>query len=464
MKKIVSKKKTRFFTIVLLCLFALAAVILPAASAFAEAKAIHPWITQEPWTGEDGGGGTNDPTDKRDTTVFINKSFAEELSYLPIKLYPGSNNDDMAYYLPSYDSINTRVASHPNPASSYNTIDHMLFMVRELEELAKEYIQAYNVEDSTAKVKNLVLGYVRGINANYSAGKLWDWSSGSIDTNFITYVREHDAHGGNLSILEFFASYLQDANLYNRSVYGDIDAAFLNKHYTLPDPLGSGQSIDLIHMFASIDGIFQSTEQNIAVTTLAHNLQRQAISWLGDLVTFSSDLKEFNTIYSQFPTYSASMGHIDFNEIVNNNSMSFSSNDLLADIDAFNCVKFFLDNSYNSLASSIAAYYNETPLDSAVNGNRYYQFIFTSVLEKTKPTDSRENILDHFKDHVYYFLNLKRTGEGAQNYHYYADEMGFVGGNVFISFLESGLTAPTVVRTYCAQLFCDYIVIMSHRT
>lgn len=42
MKKIVSKKKTRFFTIVLLCLLTLAAVILPATSAYAEAKAIHP--------------------------------------------------------------------------------------------------------------------------------------------------------------------------------------------------------------------------------------------------------------------------------------------------------------------------------------------------------------------------------------------------------------------------------------
>ena len=84
-------------------------------------------------------------------------------------------------------------------------------------------------------------------------------------------------------------------------------------------------------------------------------------------------------------------------------------------------------------------------------------------MEKRKPADNN-NILNHFKDHVYYFLNLQRTGDTAHTYNYYAIEMGFVGGNIFSLLLESGLTAPVTVRTFCAQLFCDYIVTMSHRT
>ena len=98
------------------------------------------------------------------------------------------------------------------------------------------------------------------------------------------------------------------------------------------------------------------------------NPQRDIASWLGDLQSFANELNDVDNIGYMFD-YNYSFGHIDFNEFINAqgayNINTFSAPDLLADLDAMNITKFFLDNAKNSLSDSIAAYYDQMFADSS---------------------------------------------------------------------------------------------------
>lgn len=476
MKKIVPKKKTRFFTIVLLCLFALAAVILPATSAFAEAKAIHPWITQEPWTGEDGDGGGGDPDEISAITTYVYRGYENELSYLPLQTNGNNIGDNDYYTLESEEFVNQKV-SRPTPSTDYNGIDYVIYMIGELGDLAREYIVKSGREYTMVECNDLILGYIRGINTEYYShyinGASWSMVAGSIPPDFITYVRDNDEpSGGTLSLAQFFASFLQDAGLYN-TLYGTIDSSYLNKHYLLPDPLGSGQSIDLIHMFAAMDGIYKRTGQ-LGTLGVNDNLTGEIdgaeliglpldglVSWLGDLQTFTGELRDVQPeAMSSFNNYDSSFGHIDFNEMVNDYASKFSSSDLLADVDAMNMVKFYLDNNFNSVAKVLATYYNETPHDSAAVGNRYHQFIYTSTVRNG---NGSSDPIASFQSNVFSYMNLKYENGNITDHTYYsADE--FISSKVIQLMTEDGLIPPVHVRSYCAKLFYDYITIMSHRS
>ena len=474
MKKIVPKKKTRFFTIVLLCLFALAAVILPAASAFAEAKAIHPWITQEPWTGEDGGGGGGDPDEISAITTYVYRGYENELSYLPLQTNGNNIGDNDYYTLESEEFVNQKV-SRPTPSTDYNGIDYVIYMIGELGDLAREYIVKSGREYTMVECNDLILGYIRGINTEYYShyinGASWSMVAGSIPPDFITYVRDNDEpSGGTLSLAQFFASFLQDAGLYN-TLYGTIDSSYLNKHYLLPDPLGSGQSIDLIHMFAAMDGIYKRTGQ-LGTLGVNDNLTGEIdgaeliglpldglVSWLGDLQTFAKELKYYASDIFRYKTYDSSMGHVDFTQMVNNASYAFSSSDLLADVDAMNMVKFYLDNNFNSVAKVLATYYSETPHDDAAVGNRYHQFIYTSTVQNGSGSSDP---IASFQSNVFTYMNLKyENGNISDSTNYNTDS--FLSSLVIDLMIEDGQTPPAHVRSYCAKLFYEYITIMSRR-
>lgn len=447
-----------FLSILLLCVSILAAIFLSPAS-MAYAALIDPNISQ--WGG--GGGGSSQKNNK----IFVNDYFAE---YGPdcfnLEETTSFRDDNDQYQLLTYSFVSKNVSQYPSTSTSYNTIDHVIFMVSQLEIIATHYLQDHQQEPSQNKIKNLVLGYIRGINKEYYdngySGK-WKLVAGKIDTDFITYVHNNDLSGTGVSILEFFASFLQEPATFNSTEYGNVGSSFLNKRYTLSDPLDSGQTLDLLHFFAAMDGIMELTEQDFTASLYAHHLQRPVASWLGDLLSMARELKEKNNNSSfGLPLYTPSNGHIDFNSFVGCGVTSFSSSDLLADIDAYNLTKYFIDNPYNKLSKSLAAYYRETATDNDSNGNRYDQFIFTSVLEKTKYTNLA-NTKSGFRQNVHYFMNLSIQNGTCTQYSYYMSELGFGSGGIFSSLLDDGLSASTEVRAYCAGLFCDYLISMSRR-
>lgn len=443
-------------SLVVLCLFILISILLPIANTTAYA------ILKDPHTSRwDDSGSSNPPPEKEEISVYVNKYMANELTYFSLEGTNDSDNDK-AYSLDSYDYVDSRILISPGTMQTYNNIDYVIFMTKTLENLAEKYLSSCGEEITNQKIKNLVLGYVRGINKKYyeeSDEGNWKMVAGPIDSNFIAYVKKHDNPGTQITALEFFASFLQDANLYNKSVYGEIDSKFLNKHYNLKDPLGSKQSIDLIHMFASMDGIFQATEQNAAATTAIGNIQRPLASWLGDLHSFANSLKNIDEDnFITYKNYDPSMGHIDFNEQVNNDSKEFSSCDLLADIDSYNLTTFFLNNRYNSFSSSLATYYNETSQDANRFGNRYSQFIFSTTFGKDNLGQSPA--LKRFQRAVFWYMNLTVRDDGSiEEYDYF--KLSSITDSIILKILNNNGMPSAEIRIYCAKLFYDYIIAMS---
>ncbi len=129
---------------------------------------------------------------------------------------------------------------------------------------------------------------------------------------------------------------------------------------------------------------------------------------------------------------------------------SFSSQDLLADIDAFNITTLILNFNDIKLSDAINLYYNSVENDMA-EFNRYRYFIYActraTTLEKTG------NLLQDFKNEVYSAMNLKITNQGVVNYNYH-------NRDTVMRLIKANDEMPSVsIRSYVASLFYDYIVI-----
>lgn len=347
--------------------------------------------------------------------------------------------------------------SKPDRNSDYNNIDDVIFMIGKLEKLAMEYTNS-----DRQKAINCVSGYIRGINKDYAGkderqkdpndkydGIEWKVVCGPIDKGFISFVATKEK-ADEITFPEFFASFLQNASNYNSFLHGAVDDVYLNKAYKVPDPLGTGQSIDLIHMFAAMDGIYLETEHNKFACDFAFGgvtIQRDIVSWLGDLHQLINSLKDKNI---EEKTYSLAEGFIDFNTYLGEGG-GFSSDDLLADIDAFNIIKFFVDWERNPIANAFYGYYNNINKDKATKGNRFYEFIYTATLDLECAT--MPNIVESFR----------RSACSESN-------VGYENGGYWEADIRSGLRvhlmggASYQTRKICAKLFCDYIIALSGRT
>ena len=354
--------------------------------------------------------------------------------------------------------INENIYKKPSANENYNNMDYVVYMVDRLEKLAMEYT-GYDRK----KANNCVFGYIRGINKSYcdkeenggAAGYIesivaeWTLTAGKIDKEFVNFVASNEKVD-EITFPEFFASFVQDSNNYNSYLYGAVNSSFLNKHYKVPDPLGTGQSIDLLHMFAAIDGIYLNTEHNKFACDFALGsvtIQRDIVSWLGDLHQLINSLKDKDI---EEKTYSLAEGYIDFNTYLGGGS-GFPSDDLLADIDAFNITKFFIDCEKNYIVNAFYGYYNSINKNKAVKGNRFYEFIYTATVDLECAT--MPNIVESFR----------RSACTESN-------VGYENGRYWEADIRSGVRVHLMggagyqTRKICTKLFCDYIITLSGRT
>jgi hypothetical protein len=336
----------------------------------------------------------------------------------------------------------------------YNDIDTLIFMVTELEELADDY--------GCSDIKNCVLGYLRSINKNYSDTSdlydKWEVTAGKTDMGFVDYVEAVDGLG--IEFNEYFAQFLLDPEDYN-SEYGYVSSTYKNTGYLLVDPFNGSYStgIDVTHMFASIDGAYEDTKNTI---DLSMNHQQDLAGWLGDLHTFTKKLYTENIDVSTLSlnidvSSGYSNSNIDFCEWVGVSDCTFPEEDMLADIDAMNIAKIFLDVEENSLSNSLSAYYNVISGDDSYYPNRYKMFKESvSINAYSSSTSSYYR----FRDEVYRSLNVKYYYGTYSDYSYYS-------GNFYLGFqlLRTGEIGSNLVsyeyREYTSRLFYNYITAMS---
>ncbi len=317
-----------------------------------------------------------------------------------------------------------------------NDIDSVIFMINYLYEKAEEYSPNANIIDYT----NNIISYVKEMNVSYSSSFSFYWSvlTDEPDLNFINYVNSDFSHG--ILPKEFFASFLDQSQL-NVEVHGTFDSYFIrnNNSDTKPtlyliDPSDNSSKIDLIHMFASIAGIYVNTPRiidNVFMCNERHDL----LSWAGDLQTgFAWFINRDISVYN----------FNSFEEVMAING-ACSKADILADIDAYNICNFNLNYS-NSLVISFTEYYRLID-----NGfiNRRYQ-LFPGFIIDGYYEDSNLSFYLRLESKVYYLMCIKDV---LNNY-----ENGDSGALIYNLFDEYAGENYRQERIYLCNLFIQFLL------
>lgn len=354
-----------------------------------------------------------------------------------------------------------------------NDIDSLIFVIRELEEFASEYSSC-----AGDNINNCVLGYVRGIHKGYVydsehyTSSQWTVALGGLNEGFIDYVDSQD--GTELEIAEFFSAFIPFGD-YNLADYGMDDGysyytyddnQFRNMDLDLIDPINSNSYIDLIHMFASMDGIYNDSEQYIYMPNM--------ISWAGDLQTYASYLTEFNIdlglIDSEISSWHMYTNYNeDFCDIINIDSCSFSEEDLLGDIDAMNIIQGFVNNTiscqagvgcfnddYNLISGAMSGYYNIINYDNATYSNRYKMFLTTFNMRDGEIVDY--DFYEELEKEIHDKMYIKENSDGT-----FTDRGYLITCSTTKLCDDDNVKASFSDRKKATELFYEYIIYMSSK-
>ncbi len=347
---------------------------------------------------------------------------------------------------------------------------------------ALEYLEAeanyYSTEDGGAIVNDLeysnnmvnsILGYVRGINDNYANEwftidfdndddddglgivNYWNEVAGEINNSFVTAVNSMD--NGGMKIKEYFASFVSNSS-YNSELHGSIETEYLNNNYRMIHPLTNTATVDIIHMFTTMDGTIQHSRReatnNILDTFLSMNEIRNLSGWAGDLQTAAKNYDYDEGTFS-FTTFDIE------SDVFGNSSSGFGYEDLYADVDAVNIVGLLNSNEISSLAALVLDYYSSVTTAT-------YKSTFVTNVAKINDSDTTD-ITYSFCDIVYEMLALNFTSlssttpntiTGSVTNFSFMIKYKLMGTNP--SSLDYTINVETNVRLAMAQSFCLYFI------
>ncbi len=324
----------------------------------------------------------------------------------------------------------------------YNDIDSLIKMVEYLESKAFGFSASYGPVDRL----NLVIGYVRSINSDYVgdyiSSILWNNICGSIDTSFINYVDTDDTHG--LRVAEFFASFIFYSK-YNVDIHGDIDSNFQKNSNNIPlefiDPFNSTKSIDLIHLFAALDGVFDDSI-NAHFNMLDFYAERDLVSWAGDIQQALNYFFENNESIYEIGYYD----YTSFTQVMNIAPAGATDQDILGDIDAYNIAKNFIDLGQTDISNILYYYYHQSSF------NRYESFIHACADDINNDTWTD---LQKFSYKVYHMCGLQLQSNGD-----YWNVCNIVQPVYWLMMVDTSFP-PYDMLEQMANLFYSYIVLMS---
>lgn len=220
-----------------------------------------------------------------------------------------------------------------NKKSDATDVKTLVKRLEYLEKLTDSYLRELqknprtNVSRKPVEINDYNLEFIR-YNSKVYAGFKWAITAGTIDERHVQYVESKSK-----SLSKFFEP--------------NGEGAFLK------DPV-TGNKIDFLHMAATLDGI-------LSVSPIPDDLS----GWAGDLQTAVIDFQR-NTNDSN----DLKILQKEAKKIIGGNS-SFSTSDLLADIDAVNIANMIRENSKLHLSDAIEKYYSKS---GEVN-RRFSEFI-----------------------------------------------------------------------------------------
>jgi hypothetical protein len=370
-----------------------------------------------------------------------------------------------------------------------NDIDSLIFVIQELEYFASIYTTCKGQEAT-----DCILGFVRSINKGYvgnynnsnDTGKIDQWfvTAGPLNTGFVDFVNTKD--GSLLGISEFFSSFISKTS-YNFEVHKSSSKSGFYADGIL-DPFNPGGKIDLIHLFASMDGIYNDTSAGLDLGLRDYGDQ---LSWGGDLQTFARKMFEnnidINIVSKEINSWSMyDNRQKDFCVIVGISDCKFSNDDMLADIDANNIIRGFINNSpvpistfingithttyvyndLNKLSVAIAGYYNVIKYDNSYFPNRYLMFTKTIGLNNGMQSITNTNQL---RDRVYKMLKVQynTTGNTDLKKDWYSSVTNIFNLDYDYLMCINGDPNEDLVdfkyRESAAKLFYDYISYMASK-
>ncbi len=358
-----------------------------------------------------------------------------------------TNREVMAYYNPNdytpknfyytYDSTHPLINCIVPLNNDINSVSYALFVLERESRMTNTL--------SNNDLNNITLGYLRSFRKDYSGDEGTSTETKEMGWRVLAGLSEPVQNSWSLieakrayhdSVRDFFARYAENDRYYSKK-HGNTNASvgWKNSISALPDPCGDGD-IDIIHLFASIDGAlkytyFQSTDE-AGRLFFPGNMNHDILGWGGDLQSCMQ-----NEILFQINTYNT------FDAILEKEGSPFSISDLLADIDAFNIAKRCDDGL--TLQAAFIDYYDSIQAD---HSKRYRDFVDNVVMEKTYDSwnGTKEEL---FRMEVHMMLAQKYTSNG------YEDVYNDSSRKIVYHLIKTGSYEQ---RFKLAELFSSYIL------
>lgn len=405
--------------------------------------------------------------------VYVQEDLKGYLEENGIKVY--SENRGGWWFIKDYYYIADKYVERIVQSRSIkNDIDSLIFMVNELEDMAKEI--------NANQYKNITLGYIRSISADYVDGYFESWSlvSGSIDTDAIARIKESENKKIGLRFYEYFAQFLGYMNdsgsyekgKYNEALHGEVRDMYKNTErepLKLVDPVSKRKGIDLLHMFASIDGIYCKTQAS--PLTIGNNMQRDVVSWNGDLQQAALNINSLIKTQRENNEEVLNLSNADYGKMnlifskddYGNDRFGCPEEDVLADIDAMSITKLFVDHDNTTIAYALSAYYELIRNNQKM---RFKTFIKTILLEEERnEIIINKSEIERFELEVANQFNIKIVKIGGLNYYY---NFNYYAKDLFLGFTISrkggftpldfwGEFPSEEVRVFVVKSFIEYV-------
>lgn len=318
--------------------------------------------------------------------------FAADASGREINIYYNQNGIPVLFYKATPEL--GRIIGYREIRNDYGSL---VYMVNRLSDYAEYVYHSDNADDD-------VMGYIRSFNSNY-CNFHWNIVAGSINADFVRSVREmpHDL----LGFEEYFSSFV------SRGFSGaEINSSYHNvpdgesDGLRVVDEINQNNMVDVIHMFATLDGIWGTyVAGDHPLNRREHHCSdlEDMCGWAGDL---QSELqRQYN--HGQYIT--------DFETILNGYrnqngiliKTSFSTEDFLADQDAFNIASIH-GADFSSLKYSINMYFQY-----GLQIFKWRDYQFTTNLANHNWLHSENNGNQLLKDKIYKYVGIEELSNGS---------------------------------------------------
>ena len=372
------------------------------------------------------------------------------LSILPAVLSSVSPSQSTSVWPSTSKSQDAGFASASALASN-SKLEELLGKIEFVENWAIAYCVA-NTQYNPANMINTTLAYLRSFNASYcgmgSDYSAWDaiaWSAlaGVPDPAFSSTVDAMNQSG-------YYFSQFVDGDSWGSLVHaGDYWKHPRGDEYTMvffDDPLKKNSSLDLLHLFASIDGTYDHTLSIGMVAggfPISANVAHDIASWGGDLQTLASE-----TVGSAQLDITNCLSF----ESVMEKSKSCSYQDVISDVDAVNITYRYLGN-VGRVSDAMRNYYSGIlPSD---RGKIFQQAVLADANDDWSGND-REKFIQEVHD----MLGLEKSGSSWRDNEGYSTDCSLTSDPVNYAkyyLLKKGGKVPLQTRVKIADLFCDYI-------